>query len=93
MQHPHILPRHDVDQLAGLDVPNFNKARLEGQNIRVMQRKSLRCALPLDFPVGPRPPTVPVDEETEIGIVEQELAVQPLDMDRLDVFFPRYEIE
>lgn len=93
MQHPDILSSHNVDQLARLDVTYFDKARLERQNIWVAEGEGLGCAFPLDLPVGSCSPAVAVDEKAEIGVVEEELAVETFDVDGPNVFLAGDEIK
>ena len=93
MQHPHILPRHDMNQLARLNMPYLDKVRFESKNIRIIQSKCLRCSFPLDLPILPCSPAIPIDKEAEVGIVEKEFAVQSLDVDGLDVLFSCHKVE
>lgn len=92
VKHPDVLPRHDVNQFAGFNVSDLDEAGLEREDVWVIQCKRLWCAFPGDFPIRPSPPAVSVDKETKVGVIEQELAIQPLDVDGLDVFFPRDKI-
>lgn len=75
MKHPNILARQNMDQLARLDMADLDEVRLERQNVRVRQRKRVGRAFPRDLPVGSRAPSVAVDEEREVAVVEKELAV------------------
>lgn len=93
MQHPDVLPSNDVNQFAGLNVPNFDKVGLKRQDIWVRQRERIRSAFPRDFPIRTCPPPIAVDEEGEVAVVEKELSVHTLNVDGLDVFFPCDEIE
>lgn len=93
MQHAHILARHDVNQLARLDVPDFDEAGLEGQDVGVAKGEGMWGAFPLDLPVGPCAPAVTVDEEAKVGVVEEKLAVETLDVDGTNVFLAGDEIE
>ena len=86
MKHPNVPPSHHMNQFARLNVSYLNEIRLKRQNVGVVQRESLWRSFPLNFPVLSRSPAVTVDEEGEVGIVEEELAVQTLYVDRLDVF-------
>ena len=43
-------------------------------------------AFPVDAPVWPSSPAVPVDKEGEVSVVEEELAIKPFDRDWDDVF-------
>lgn len=74
-----------MNQHTSLHVPYFDKAGLEGKDIRVEDSKGLRRTLPRDLPVRTRPPAVAVDKEREVRVAEQELGLKALDMDRLDV--------
>ena len=93
MQHPNILSRDNVHASPRNNVPNLDKTRLKGQNVRIGQRKSLRLALPDNLPVRPRAPAVAVHKEGELGVVEEELTVEPLDVDGLGVLFQGDEVE
>lgn len=93
MQHPKILGRDDVGERAGLDVADLDEAGLEGEDVRVRERERVRLPLPVDLPVRARAPAVPVHEEGEVGVVEQEVAVEALDVDGLDVLAARDEVE
>ena len=93
MQHPNIPPRHHMNQLARLNVSYLDEVGLKGQDVRVVERECLRCSLPLNLPVLSSSPAVAVDEEGEVGVVEQELAVQALDVDWLDVLFSCDEVK
>jgi hypothetical protein len=93
MKHPQVLARHYVDELTGLDVSDLDEIWLERKDIRVIQRECLRCAFPLDSPVLPCSPAVAIDEEGEFRVIEQELAVQTLYVNRLDVLSPSNKVE
>jgi hypothetical protein len=73
-------------------MPELDKVRLKRQNIRIRERKRVRVTLPGDLPVRTRPPAVAVDEEGEVAVVQEELAVHALDVDWLDVFFAGDEV-
>lgn len=47
--------------------------------------KSLRPTFPIYHPVRSLPPTISVDEEREIGVVEKKFAIEPFDGDRDDI--------
>lgn len=49
-------------------------------------------AFPIDAPVRPSSPAVPVNEEGEVGIMEEELAIESFDRDG-DYVFAGDEIE
>lgn len=93
MQEPDILPRHDMNQFARLDVPDLDKARLKRQDIWIIQRKVLRCALPLDLPVRPCTPAVAINKEAEVRVVEQEFPIQTFYVDWLHTLLARDEVE
>lgn len=76
-----------------LNIPNLDKVGLKRQDPGIRQGKALRQALPLDAPVGARAPAVAVDKERELAVVEQELAVEALDVDRSHVLLARDEVE
>jgi hypothetical protein len=93
MQHPDILSCHDMDQLARLDVTDLYETRLERQDVGVAEGEGLGSAFPLYLPVRSCAPPVAIDEEAEIGVVEEEFAVQTLDMDGTNVLFAGHEIK
>lgn len=93
MQHPDILRGNNMHQRARLHMSDLDKARLKRQDVRIAQRERGRLSLPCDLPVRARAPSVAVDVEREVGVVEQELAVQAIDGDGLDVFFAGDEVE
>ncbi len=93
MQHPQIPCRDDMRERTGLDISDLDEAGLKSQNVRVRERERLRLALPVDFPVRTGAPTVSIHEEREVGVVEQEVAVQALDVDGLDVLLARDKVE
>lgn len=74
-------------------MPNLDEARLKCQDIGVIQRKALRRTFPLDLPVGSRTPAIAINKEAEVRIVEQELPVKTLYVNRLHTFLAGYEIE
>ena len=84
MQHPNILMRHNMHRQT-INIPQFNKIRLKRQNPRRAQRKGLRRALPIHPPLRPSPPPVPIHKERKLAVIEQELAIQPLNVNRFDV--------
>ena len=75
MEHPNIAASHDMNQLTRLDVSDLNETWLKGQDVWIAQRKCLWLAFPSDLPIRSDTPSVAVDEETEVGIVEQEFSV------------------
>lgn len=88
MEHPNILPRKNMHQSARFDVPYLDEARLEREDVRVRQRKRHRVALPRNLPIRTRPPAVAIDEERKLGIVQEELAIEPFEVDGFDVLLP-----
>jgi len=36
MQHPHVLPSHDMNQFARLNMPDLNETRFERQNVGIV---------------------------------------------------------
>jgi len=76
-----------------LHMPDLNEARLKSQYVRVGQGKRLGLAFPGNLPVLPGSPAVPIDKEGEVGIVEKEFAVEPLNMDGFGVFLSGDKIE
>lgn len=82
-----------MSQCARLDIANLDEARFKGEDVRVRQGKRLRLSFPVDLPIRPGPPPVTVDEKGEIRVIEQKLAVQPLNVHGLDVLLARDEIQ
>jgi hypothetical protein len=82
-----------MNQFARLDMPNFNETGLERQDVRVIQRESLRCSFPSNLPIRSGTPSVAINEETKVRVVEEELAVEPLNVDGFDIFFARNKVE
>ena len=70
MKHANILPSHHMNQFARLNVSYLNEIRLKCQDVRIVECKGLWCSFPLDSPVLSGSPTISVDEEGEVGIVE-----------------------
>jgi hypothetical protein len=93
MQHPDILSCHDMDQLARLDVTDLYEARLERQDVGVAEGEGLGSAFPLYLPIRSCAPTVAIDEKAKIGVVEEEFAVQTLDVNGTNVLFAGHEIK
>lgn len=93
MKHPQVLTSHNVNELARLNMSYFDKIWLERQNVGVVESKCLGCALPLNPPVLSCSPTVSIDEERELGVVEQEFSIQPLYVDGLDIFSSRHKVQ
>lgn len=77
MQQADVLRSDDVYQSRRLQMPYLDKARLEREQVRMRQCKVVGPPFPVDDPVRPRPPPVAIDEEGEVGIMQQELAIQP----------------
>lgn len=46
MQHANVLRRHDVDQLARLDVSDFYEVRFKSKDIRVRECEGIGIAFP-----------------------------------------------
>lgn len=80
-------------QLTGFKVSNFNEARFKSKDVWIREGECCRVAFPSNSPVWSSSPSITVNEEGEIGIIEQELSVEPLNMDRFDVFFSCHEIQ
>ena len=93
MQHPNILPHHHRHQPRRLHIPNLDKIRLKRQDIRTEDGKRRRVALPVDDPLLAGAPAVAVDEEAKVGVAEQKLRGQPLDVDGLDGLAAGDEVE
>ena len=82
-----------MSQSTGFDVAHLDETRFKGQDVGIRQGETLWLTFPIDLPVRSGSPTVAIDEEGEVGIVEQKLAVQPLDVDRLEVLLACDEIQ
>ncbi len=93
MEHSNVPPSHYVNQFTRLNVSYLNEIRLESQNVGVIQRECLWCSFPLDSPVLASSPAISVDKEGEIGVIEEELAVQTLYVNGLNVLLSRHEVE
>ena len=93
MKHSHILPGHDVNQFARLNMSDLNETWFESQDVRVVQGKALWRAFPLYLPVWPGSPSVSIDEEAEVGVIEQEFTIKSFNMYWLDVFLTCHKIE
>lgn len=93
MQHPNILPGHNVDQFTSFNMPNLDKIRLKGEYVRIGQGKGIRIPFPANLPVGTGTPTIPIHEEGEIAVVQEEFPIQSLNVDRAYVFSSRHKVE
>ena len=93
MQHPDILPHHDRHQASRLHIPNLDETWLECQYIRSENRKRCRIPFPIDNPFLSRSPTVAIDEEAKVGVAEEKLGRQSLDVDGLDGLAARNKVE
>ena len=77
----------------GVHVTDLDEVRLKRKYVRLEDGKRLRVALPLDQPVREGPPAVAIDEEAEIRIAQQEIAVDAFDVYRSQVFFCGDKVE
>lgn len=93
MQHANILPRDDVDQLTSLNVSDLDEIRLKSEDVWVGKCKCIGVALPGDLPIRTSTPTITVNEEREIAVVQEEFPIHPFDMDRSHVFFSGNKVE
>lgn len=93
MQHSDVLSGHDMDKLARLDVSDLYETRLERQNVGVAKGEGLRRPFPLYLPVRSCSPAIAIDEKAEIGVIEEEFAVQTLNMYWTNIFFAGNEVE
>ena len=93
MQHSNVLRGQNMHQHARLHVPYLYKARLESEDIRVEDGEGLRVAFPIDHPVAACSPAVTVDEEAVVGVAEQELCSDALDVDGLDALLALDKVE
>lgn len=82
-----------MDQLTGLNVSDLDKIGLKCKNIRIRKSKRIGISLPGDLPVRPSTPAIPVDEKREITIVQEELAIHPLNVNGFHVFLSCDEIK
>jgi hypothetical protein len=92
MKHPNVLVRYNVHSTA-LNVSELDEVGFECQDPGVAERKANGRSLPVDTPLRSCPPSITIDEEGELRVVQEELAVETLNMDWLDVLFTRNEIE
>jgi hypothetical protein len=93
VEHPQVLASHDMNELTCLNMSDFDEVWLKRQDVGVVESKRLWRALPLNSPVLSRSPTISVNEEREFGVIEQEFAIQTLNVNWLDVLSPCDEIE
>jgi hypothetical protein len=82
-----------MDQFARLNVSDLNEIRFEGEYIWIGQGKGARCAFPGNSPVGSSPPSVPVDKERKVAVIEKEFAIHPLNVNWFDILFPGNEVQ
>ena len=92
VKHPDILVGYDMYH-AALDMPELDKVGFESKDPGVTKCKALRRSFPVDPPLWPRAPTMLVDEERELGVVEQKFAIETLDMDRPDAFLASDKVQ
>ena len=71
----------------------LDKIGLKCQNPRITERKGLWGTFPIEAPVGPRSPSVAIDKEGELAVIEQELAVETFNMNWLNAVLPCHEVE
>src|ERR1700761_3331740 len=93
MQHPHILSSNNRHQHSSLHMSNLHKAWLKCQNIRIEHCKRIWCAFPGDNPLWSGSPSFSIYKERIICVTEQELGLNTFNVNRLNVFFPLYEIK
>jgi hypothetical protein len=91
MEHADILVWYNVYSVR-IDVSNFNEVGLECQYPRIRESKALWQAFPINSPIRSGPPTIAVDEERKLGVVQEELAVEAFDMDWPNIFLSSDEV-
>jgi len=74
-------------------MPDLYKARLKCKDIWIRESKGGRIALPGDPPIRAHMPTITVDKERKIAVIEEKLSVQSFNMDWLCVLLSRNKIE
>jgi hypothetical protein len=82
-----------MNQLSCFHVSNLDKSRIERENVGVIERNGLRRSFPLDPPIWPCPPAVPVHEETEVGVAEKKFRIETLDVNGFGVFLAGHEVK
>ena len=92
VKHPYVLVWHNM-HCSVLNVSKLDKVCLKSKNPWVAEREADRGALPVDAPLRPCSPAVTVDEERELRVVEEELAVESLDVDRLNILLARDKVK
>lgn len=80
-------------ELTSLKMAYLDETGLKGKDIWIRECKCAWIAFPGYPPIRSCAPPISIHEEREVAIVEQELAVQPFNMDRFHVFFSGDEIE
>lgn len=92
VKHTNVLMRNNMHCIS-VDVPDLNEVRFEGQDPWVRKCEALRLPFPIDPPVWSRSPTIAVNKERKLGIIEKKFAVETLDMYWPDIFFTCDEIQ
>jgi hypothetical protein len=82
-----------MNELCALNMTDLKEALFKSKNVRVRESKVSRISFPGDLPIRSCPPTIPVHKEGEIRVVEEELAVESLDVDRSNGLFPLDEVK
>lgn len=96
MQHPNILSCDDVNQRRRLQVSNLYETWLKRQNVsrrRKGQRKRVRLPFPRNHPVRTTAPTILIDKERKVRVIQQELSLKTMDRDRLNILTARDKVE
>src|SRR4051812_46374909 len=92
MEHTNVLVWHDVNSIR-VDVSDFDEIRLECKDPGVRECKALWLTFPVDSPVRSCTPTIPIDKEREIGVVEEKFAVETLDVDWSNILLSRNKVQ
>lgn len=92
VEHPNVFMRHDMHRPV-LDVSELDEVGFECQDPRIAERKANGCTFPINAPFWSCSPSVTVDEEGELRVVEQEFAIETLNVDGLDVLLARDEVK
>ena len=91
VKHPNVFMWYDMDSIC-VNISDFNEVGLECQDPRVRQGEALRLPFPVNSPIWSGSPSIAVDEERELRIIEQELAIEALNMDWSDVLLSRDKV-
>jgi len=91
MEHANILMRYDMDCIR-IDIPDFDEVRFKCKYPRVGECEALRLTFPINSPIRSSSPTIAVNEERELGIIEEEFAIESLNVYWSNAFFSCNEV-